>query len=72
MARYSRLVPVSPSQGVGERGLQILQLEQSAAFRSNVGIVELSGNPAHVRLTLVLPDSKTAPITEFRSRFKRI
>ena len=65
---FGQFIPgVTPSQGVGagERGLQVLQLEQSAAFRSNVGIVELTGNPAHVKLTLVLPDSKVAPSTEF-------
>jgi hypothetical protein len=65
---YGQFIPgVTPSQGVGvgDRGLQVLQLEQSAAFRSNVGIVELTGNPAHVRMTLVLPDSKAAPILEF-------
>jgi BACON domain-containing protein len=65
---FGQFIPgVTPSQGVGagERGLQVLQLEQSAAFRSNVGIVELTGNTAHVRLTLILPDSKTSPSTEF-------
>ena len=27
--------------------------------------MELTGNPAHVRMTLVLPDSKVAPTLEF-------
>ena len=65
---FGQFIPgVMPSQGagVGDRGLEVLQLEQSAAFRSNVGVVELTGNSAHVRMTLVLPDSKAAPILEF-------
>ena len=50
--------------GLGERPMQILQLEESAQFRSNVGLAELTGNPAHVRLSLYVPDSKVAGIVE--------
>ncbi|HKO57722.1 MAG TPA: hypothetical protein VJ276_17780, partial [Thermoanaerobaculia bacterium] len=39
---------VTPAEGIGlgDRPLQVLQLEQSRAFRSNLGLAELSGNPA--------------------------
>ncbi len=37
---------------------------QQGIGRSNIGLAELTGNPARVRLTLILPDSKTAPIFE--------
>ncbi|MCU1350195.1 MAG: hypothetical protein JWO56_3225 [Acidobacteria bacterium] len=50
--------------GLGERPMQILQLEESAQFRSNVGLAELTGNPVHVRLSLYVPDSKVAGIVE--------
>lgn len=64
---FGQFIPaVTPGEGIGlgDRALQILQLEQSRGFRSNVGLAELSGNPARVRLTLTLPDSKVSPILE--------
>jgi hypothetical protein len=64
---FGQFIPgVVPAQGIGagDRALQILQLEQSASFRSNLGLTELSGNPAHVRLTVYIPDSKTSVSTE--------
>lgn len=65
---FGQFIPgISPAEGTGMGGrpLQILQLEQSSAFRSNIGVVELTGNPAHVRLSLSLPDSKVTPSIEF-------
>jgi len=49
-----------PSQGIGigDHPLQVLQLEESTNFRSNLGLVELSGNSATVHVTGYLPDSK--------------
>lgn len=64
---YGQFIPgVTPAQGigVGDRSLQILQLEQSQNFRSNLGLAELTGNSADVHITLILPDSKTAPSTD--------
>ncbi len=64
---FGQFIPgVIPGQGVGlgERGLQILQLEQSTNFRANLGLVELTGNPATVRVTAYLPDSKTTASTD--------
>ena len=61
---FGQFIPgVTPAEGIGlnERAFQITQLEQSAAFRSNVGVVEVAGQPATVRLSLVNPDSKTVP-----------
>jgi hypothetical protein len=58
---FGQFIPgVMPSQGIGsgDRPLQILQLEQSPVFRSNVGLAELSGNPATVHVTAYIPDSK--------------
>jgi hypothetical protein len=64
---FGQFIPgVSPAQGIGlgDRALQVLQLEQSANFRSNLGLAELNGNPTKVRVTAYLPDSKTAASTE--------
>ncbi len=58
---------VSSAQGigVGDKPLQVLQLEESQNFRSNLGLAELTGNPAHVKLSLFLPDSKVIPTVEY-------
>jgi hypothetical protein len=64
---YGQFIPgITPEEGIGngDRALQILQLEESDQFRSNVGITELSGNGATVRLTLSLPDTKVTASTE--------
>lgn len=64
---YGQFIPgVTAGEGVGngETALQILQLEESDQFRSNVGLAELTGNAATVRLTLSLPDTKVTASTE--------
>ncbi len=65
---FGQFIPgVTPAEAVttGDRALQIQQLEQSLNFRTNIGLAEVSGGTARVRLTLILPDSKIAPATEF-------
>lgn len=65
---YGQFIPgISPSEGIGrgDRALQVLQLEQSQNFRTNLGLAELTGNPAHVKITLLLPDSKVTPTVEY-------
>ena len=64
---YGQFIPgITPAEGIGagDRALQILQLEESDQFRSNVGLSELTGNGATVRLTLQLPDTKVTAATE--------
>jgi hypothetical protein len=61
---YGQFIPgVTPSEGAGngDRALQVLQLEHSDRFRSNLGLVELTGNPVKVRISLYTPDTKTTP-----------
>ncbi|HET7113635.1 MAG TPA: hypothetical protein VFI57_08330, partial [Pyrinomonadaceae bacterium] len=63
---YGQFIPgVSPNEGIGlgDRALQVLQLEQSDRFRSNLGLAELTGNPVTVRLSVDLPDSISTPST---------
>ncbi len=61
---FGQFIPgVTPPDGVanGDRPVQILQLEHSDRFRSNLGLVELTGNPVTVRVALYQPDSKVTP-----------
>ena len=64
---FGQFIPaVTPAEGVGvaDGPLQVLQLEQSANFRSNLGLNELTGNPVTVQVAAILPDSKISPSTE--------
>lgn len=61
---FGQFIPgVTPAEGIakGDRPLEVLQLEQSDQFRSNLGLVELTGNPVTVRVSLYQPDSKLTP-----------
>jgi len=53
---------VTPNDAIatGSRPLQILQVEQSERYRTNVGIAEVSGQPVTVRVTAVPSDAKVA------------
>ncbi|HYO78510.1 MAG TPA: hypothetical protein VE010_18775, partial [Thermoanaerobaculia bacterium] len=64
---YGQFIPgvtEAEGTGLGEKPLQVMQLEESSRFRSNLGLAELSGKSATVRLILHLPDTKTTPVTE--------
>jgi hypothetical protein len=65
---FGQFIPaVTPAEsvGAGERTMQILQMEQSDRFRSNIGITETSGQPVTVELSAIVPDSKTSVKTQF-------
>ncbi len=47
--------------GPGDRAQQILQVEQSDNYRTNLGLVELSGSPATVLVTALVPELKISP-----------
>src|SRR3954447_3760998 len=55
---------VTPNDAIGnaEGSLQLLQLEQSDRYRTNIGLAETAGQPATVEVTLFLPDSKVTPV----------
>jgi hypothetical protein len=64
---YGQFIPaVTPAQSVGsgDRALQVLQLEQSSRFRTNVGLAETTGNPVTLEVTVTLPDSRVTPKTQ--------
>ncbi|MGZ8854282.1 MAG: hypothetical protein ACXW2X_12880, partial [Thermoanaerobaculia bacterium] len=54
---------VTAADGITQTGkaLNILQVEDSVRFRTNVGVSEMTGKPATVEISLVLPDSKVTP-----------
>jgi hypothetical protein len=47
--------------GVGSPGLEIMQVEESAQFRTNLGIAEVTGQPVNVQVQLTVPNSLIAP-----------
>jgi uncharacterized repeat protein (TIGR01451 family) len=57
---------VTPAESASRdtRALQILQVEESARFRTNLGLAEVTGNPVTVQLSIVTPDTKTTAFTE--------
>ena len=57
---------VTPADAVGsaDRSLQILQLEESPRYRTNVGIAEVTGKAVTAEIGVVLPDSKVTPIVQ--------
>lgn len=50
--------------GLGDRPLEVLQLEQSDQYRSNVGFVEVTGKPALIEVTAFEPDTKSSRVTQ--------
>lgn len=65
---YGQFIPgITSAEGtsVSERPLEILQVEESPAYRSNIGVFELTGQPARVRLTAMVPGSLSTPFVEF-------
>src|SRR5207302_448899 len=60
---YGQFIPaVSPadSVGLGDRTLQVLQLESSSAYRTNIGLSETNGNPVTIELSVLPDQSKVA------------
>jgi hypothetical protein len=50
---YGQFIPgVTAAEGVGfgERALEVLQLEQSEQYRTNLGLIEVTGNPVKVEV----------------------
>jgi len=65
---YGQFIPaVTPADSVGladNRVLQLLQLESSDQFRTNIGFVETSGNPVTIEVSAIPTDSKVAAKTQ--------
>jgi uncharacterized repeat protein (TIGR01451 family) len=57
------IAAVTPADAVGKGGrtLNVLQVEDSTRYRTNLGIAEVSGKPVTVEVSVLLPDAKVAP-----------
>jgi len=56
------IAAVTPADAVGKgRTLNVLQVEDSTRYRTNLGIAEVSGKPVTVEVSVFLPDAKVAP-----------
>lgn len=65
---FGQFIPaVTAADGIGASGgsLQILQVEESVRYRTNIGVFEVGGKPATVELSIFLPESKTSAKTSF-------
>ncbi|HEU5161968.1 MAG TPA: hypothetical protein VFV54_02370, partial [Thermoanaerobaculia bacterium] len=50
--------------GLGDRGLQVLQLEESVNIRANLGLVEVTGKTVRVELSAFPAESRVTPKLE--------
>ena len=61
IGQFIPAVTLGQTIGVGDRALQVLQIEQSDRFRTNVGLAEATGQSVRVQLTAILPRTSSAP-----------
>jgi hypothetical protein len=50
--------------GLGDRAVQVLQMEQSSNIRSNLGLVEITGKPVRVEISAFPAESRVSPRVE--------
>ena len=62
--QFISAVTVPETAGLGSRPLQLLQVEESERFRSNIGIAEVTGKPVRLEISAVPPDAKFSAFTE--------
>ncbi|MFZ2494107.1 MAG: hypothetical protein WA208_21710, partial [Thermoanaerobaculia bacterium] len=60
--QYIPAVTQAEAAALGTRPLQILQVEQSDRFRTNVGLAEISGKAVDVEVTAIVPGMKVSPV----------
>jgi hypothetical protein len=51
--------------GFGERSLELMQLEESAQYRTNLGLVEVTGKPVDLEISAYKPDTKVTTVAAF-------
>jgi hypothetical protein len=65
---FGQFIPgVSSSDGVGfgERSLELLQLEQSDQYRTNLGLFEVTGRAVDLEITATKPDTKLTVVAPY-------
>jgi len=61
LGQFIQAVTPTDAVGNGDRSLQLIQMEDSPRYRTNLGLAEVTGKPATAEVTVILPDSKVAP-----------
>jgi Domain of unknown function DUF11/Ig-like domain CHU_C associated len=61
---FASAVTPAEAVGVGSRPLQLLQVEESTRFRSNIGFAEVTGKPVTIEVSVVPPDAKFTAVAE--------
>jgi uncharacterized repeat protein (TIGR01451 family) len=64
---YGQFIPAvtaNDAAALGSRPLQLLQIEESDRYRTNVGFAEVTGKAARIEVTAVPTDSKVAASTQ--------
>jgi uncharacterized repeat protein (TIGR01451 family) len=62
---YGQFIPAvtdADAIGNGDRPLNILQVEDSVRYRTNIGLAEVSGKPVGVDVFVNVPDTKVTPV----------
>ena len=59
-------VTTADAVGTGDRSLNILQVEDSDRFRTNLGLAEVTGQPATVEVSVIFSDTKVTPKIQFQ------
>jgi len=68
---YGQFVPgvtAVDAAGTADSAIQLLQIEESDSFRTNVGLAEVTGSPVTVQISAVVPDSRVTPMTQVSLR----
>ena len=61
LGQFVQAVTAADAVGSGERSLQLLQMEDSPRYRTNLGLAEVTGKSVTAEVTVILPDSKVSP-----------
>ncbi len=61
LGQFVQAVTPADAVGTNDRALQLLQMEDSPRYRTNLGLAEVTGKPVTAEVTVILPDSKVAP-----------
>jgi uncharacterized repeat protein (TIGR01451 family) len=59
--QYIPAVTANDAVSSADRALEILQVEQSDRYRTNLGLAEVTGSEVTVEVTAIVPDSTVAP-----------
>jgi len=61
LGQFVQAVTPADAVGASDRALQLLQMEDSPRYRTNLGLAEVTGKAVTAEVTVILPDSKVAP-----------